>query len=145
MPTPKVNSWLGWRIFTVNRATTGHVRKPPPPWTTTATSSAACAPSPPLPSPERALVAAWEQRHRAASPAATPTHPSSEIEPQGLAGHPPPTPDQTQPPVRRNLAGPSLADAQGPNCEFPILSRDSSAQQGYTCNPLQSSRDLVEN
>jgi hypothetical protein len=55
----------------------------------------------------------------------------------------PPAPGRTRPPVRRILAGPPAVGAQGLHCEFPILSRDPYAQQGHTCDPLKSSRDLA--
>jgi hypothetical protein len=61
---------------------------------------------------------------------------SSPYDPQAL----PPAPGRVQLPVRWILAGQAPTGAQGLNCESPNLSRDLSAQQGYTYNPLKISR-----
>jgi hypothetical protein len=123
-----------------------HQSKPFPTFPCTSPSSPAC----PFPPPSRHLAgtavaaadAARRRRTRLAGP--SPPQPSPGIGPLGPKGQTPPAPGRPRPAVRRNLAGPPPAGAQGPNCESPILSRGPSAQQGYICDPLKNSRGLLE-
>jgi hypothetical protein len=64
-------------------------------------------------------TAAGRRRPHLAAP--LPAQPSPGIDPQGPEGRSPPAPGLSRPAVRRNLAGPPPAGAQGPHCEVPNL------------------------
>jgi hypothetical protein len=78
----------------------------------------------------RGTMASAGHRRRATPPAPPPLRTPTGIKPRDSSGPPPPAPDRSRPPVRRNLAEPPSAGARGPNFKEATLSEGLSANQG---------------